>query len=99
MTKITDYLKSLIRANTLDSSKSFSMLACVFLGLFLGAVLGFCLIWDTVTNGYIKTDADTIWWTLTGIAVIVTGGSVAKIASERKIVVNAKKEVNNGKRE
>lgn len=96
MTKMTEYLKSLIRANTLDSSKSFSMISCVFLGLFLGLVLGFCIIWDTVTNGYIKTDADTIWWMLTGIAVIVTGGSVAKIAGERKNHVD-KKEVKNEK--
>lgn len=96
MTKMTEYLKSLIRANTLDSSKSFSMVSCVFLGLFLGLVLGFCIIWDTVTNGYIKTDADTIWWMLTGIAVIVTGGSVAKIAWERKNHID-KKEVKNEK--
>lgn len=98
MTKMTEYLRSLIRANTLDSSKSFSMIACVILGLFLGVILGFCLVWDTVVNGYIKTDADTILCMLIGIGAIVTGGSVAKIAGERKNIIN-KKEVEDGKRE
>ncbi len=80
-----EYLKSLIRANSLDSSKSFVMLVCAGLGSFLGFIMGFCLVWDVVTNGYIKTEGDTIWWMLVGISVIVTGGSLAKIAGERKI--------------
>lgn len=92
MTKIMEYLKSLIRANTLDSSKSFAMIACVLVGSFLGLVLGFCLIWDVCTNGYIKTDADTILCTLIGIGGMIAGSSVAKIVSERKNIIN-KKEV------
>lgn len=96
MTKLTEYLKSLIRANTLDSSKSFSMISCVFLGIFLGVILGFCLIWDVCTNGFIKTNADTILCMLIGIGAIITGGSVAKIAGERKSI-NNKKEINDGK--
>lgn len=98
MTKITEYLKSLIRANTLDSSKSFTMIACVALGTFLGLVLGFCMVWDVCTNGFIKTNADTILCTLIGIGAIVTGGSVAKIAGERKNIIN-KKGVEDGRRE
>lgn len=92
MTKIMEYLKSLIRANTLDSSKSFAMIACVLVGSFLGLVLGFCLIWDVCTNGYIKTDSDTILCTLIGIGGMIAGSSVAKIVSERKNIIN-KKEV------
>lgn len=98
MTKMTEYLRSLIRANTLDSSKSFSMIACVILGLFLGLILGFCLIWDVCTNGFIKTDSDTILCTLIGIGGMIAGSSVAKIAGERKNIIN-KKEVEDGKRE
>lgn len=96
--KITDYIKSLIRANTLDSSKSFSMISCVLSGLFLVIILGFCLVWDVCTNGYIKTDSDTILCTLIGVGGMIAGGSVAKIAGERKNIIN-KKEVEDGKRE
>lgn len=94
-----NYLKSLIKANTLDSSKSFAMVSCVFLGIFLGLVLGFCMIWDVCTNGYIKTDSNTIWWTLAGIGVMITGGSAAKIISENKNIFNKKEEIKDGRRE
>lgn len=70
------------------------MISCIFLGLFLGLVLGFCIIWDTITNGYIKTEGDTIWWMLVGISAIITGGSLAKIASERKVNHNIKRDEN-----
>lgn len=89
-----EYIKSLIRANSLNSSKSFVMLVCAALGLILGLVLAFCLIWDVITNGYIKTEGDTIWWMLIGISAIITGGSIAKIASERKINHTIKKDEN-----
>lgn len=95
MIKMMEYLKSLIRANTLDSSKSFSMVSCVLSGLFLVLILGFCMIWDTCTNGYIKTDADTILCTLIGIGGMIAGSSVAKIAGERKKVI--KKDIENEK--
>lgn len=83
--KLTEYLKSLIKADTGDSSKSFSVVVSVLLGAFLGLVLSFCLVWDVCTNGYVKTGSETIWWTLAGIAVLITGGSVAKVMSEMKL--------------
>ena len=82
--RLTEYLKSLIKADTGDSSKSFSVVVSVLLGAFLGMVLAFCLVWDVCTNGYVKTGSETIWWTLAGIAVLITGGSVAKVMSEMK---------------
>lgn len=93
MIKMMEYLKSLIRANTLDSSKSFAMVSSVSLGIYLGFILGFCLIWDVCTNGYIKTDADTILCTLIGIGSMITLSSAAKIAKE----IRVKKEVKNEK--
>lgn len=95
MIKMMQYLKSLIRANTLDSSKSFAMISCVFLGIFLGLVLAFCLIWDVCTNGYIKTDSETIICMLIGIGSVIIGGSSPKIISERKKVF--KKDIENEK--
>lgn len=96
MTKITEYLKSLIRANTLDSSKSFSMIAGVFSGAFLVFIVGFCLVWDVCTNGYIKTDSDTILCTLIGVGGMMAGSSVAKIVGEKRKNIN-QKDTNNEK--
>lgn len=92
MIKIIGYIKSLIRANTLDSSKSFAMVSSVLLGFFLGIVLGFCLIWDVCTNGYIRTDSETILCTLIGIGSMITLSSVSKIAKEIKTTAKNKTE-------
>lgn len=99
MIKMMEYLKSLIKANTLDSSKSFSMVACVLSGIFLVLILGFCLVWDVCTNGYIKTDSNTILCTLIGIGGMIAGSSAAKIVSEHKNIINKKEEIKDGRRE
>ena len=55
---ITEYLKSLIKANSLDSSKSFALVLSSIVGALIGFCVCFCLIWDVCTNGYLKTDLD-----------------------------------------
>ncbi len=54
--KIAEYLKSLIRANTLDSSKSFALVLSSIVGALIGLCVCFCLIWDVCVNGSLKTD-------------------------------------------
>lgn len=41
--RIAEYLKSLIRANTLDSSKSFALVLSILVGAFIGLCVGFAL--------------------------------------------------------
>ena len=75
---ITEYLKSLIKANSLDSSKSFALVLSSIVGALIGFCVCFCLVWDVCTNGYLKTDLDAL-----GLFMLCIGG-FNKALSERK---------------
>ncbi len=83
MGRITEYLKSLIRANSLDSSKSFAMLLSVGVGVMIGLCVCFCLLWDVCTNGYVKTDLDGMGVFLLCVGGFMAGGGINKALGER----------------
>lgn len=82
--KIAEYLKSLIKANTLDSSKSFALVLSSLIGAFVGLCVCFCLIWDVCANGYIRTDLDALGLFMLCIGGFMAGGGINKAISERK---------------
>lgn len=84
MKRITDYLKSLIRADTGDSSKSFAMLLCVCIGSLIGLCVCFCLVWDVCANGYVKTDTDSMGVFLLCVGGFMAGGGLNKALGDRK---------------
>lgn len=84
MTKIMDYLKSLIRANTLDSSKSFALVLSSIVGALLGLCVCFCLVWDVCTNGSIRTDLDALGLFILCVGGFMAGGGINKALCERK---------------
>lgn len=75
-------LKSLIRADTLDSSKSFALILCVIVGAVTGLCVCFCLLWDVCTNGYLKTDLEGLGIFILCIGGFMAGGGINKAASE-----------------
>lgn len=82
--KIAEYLKSLVKANTLDSSKSFALVLSSLIGAFVGLCVCFCLIWDVCANGYIRTDLDALGLFMLCIGGFMAGGGINKAISERK---------------
>lgn len=82
--KIADYLKSLIKANSLDSSKSFAMLLSVCIGALIGLCVCFCLVWDVCANGYVRTDLDSLGLFVLCVGGFMAGGGINKALSERK---------------
>lgn len=82
--KVIEYIKSLIKANTLDSSKSFALVLSVLIGALIGLCVCFCLIWDVCSNGYLKTDLDSLGIFLLCAGGFMAGGGVNKALSERK---------------
>lgn len=92
--KIAEYLKSLIKANTLDSSKSFALVLSSLIGALVGLCVCFCLIWDVCTNGYVKTDLDALGLFMLCIGCFMAGGGINKAISERK--KNNVKPINKG---
>ena len=81
--KVIEYIKSLIKANTLDSSKSFALVLSVLVGALIGLCVCFCLIWDVCSNGYIKTDLDSLGIFLLCAGGFMAGGGLNKAVSER----------------
>lgn len=81
--KIIEYIKSLIKANTLDSSKSFALVLSVLVGALIGLCVCFCLIWDVCGNGYVKTDLDSLGIFLLCVGGFMAGGGVNKALAER----------------
>ena len=81
--KAFEYIKSLIKANTLDSSKSFALVLSVLVGALIGLCVCFCLIWDVCSNGYLKTDLDSLGIFLLCAGGFMAGGGVNKAISER----------------
>lgn len=82
--KIAEYLKSLIRANTLDSSKSFALVLSSLVGALIGLCVCFCLIWDVCTNGYLKTELDALGLFMLCIGGFMAGGGINKALSEKR---------------
>ena len=81
--KVIEYIKSLIKANTLDSSKSFALVLSVIVGALIGLCVCFCLIWDVCSNGYLKTDLDSLGIFLLCAGGFMAGGGLNKALSER----------------
>lgn len=77
------YFKSLVASNTGNSVKSFTLVVSSVVGALLGVVVGFVLVYDVVTNGYIKTDLTELGMFLMCIGVYVTGSGVPKIFGEK----------------
>lgn len=82
--KAIEYIKSLIKANTLDSSKSFSLVLSVLVGALIGLCVCFCLIWDVCSNGFLKTDLDSLGIFLLCAGGFMAGGGASKVFAERK---------------
>ena len=95
MGRIAEYLKSLIRANSLDSSKSFAMLLSVGVGALIALCVCFCLVWDVCANGYIKTDLDALGVFLLCVGGFMAGGGLNKALGDRNYK-KRQKTVNDG---
>lgn len=95
MKKLFEFFRILIRADTLESSKSFGLLCSILTGSLLCICICFCLVWDVCINGYIKTDLSDLGILIGCIGVYMAGGSLSKTFSE----ISSKKNLKNGKRE
>ena len=82
--KLTEYLKSLIKANSLDSSKSFALVLSSIVGALIGLCVCFCLIWDVCANGHLETDLDSLGLFMLCIGGFMACGGMNKAISERK---------------
>lgn len=92
--RMAEYLKSLVRNDTGDSSKSFAMLVSVGTGAAIGLCVCFCLVWDVCTHGYLKTDLDGLGVFLLCVGGFMAGGGLNKALGGRNknVTLNDKKD-------
>ena len=82
--KAFEYLKSLIKADTLDRSKSFALVLSCIVGAVMELCVCSCLIYDVRCNGYIKTDLDSLGIFMLCIGCFMAGGGINKALAKRK---------------
>lgn len=80
MSFIKNIKESIDDASTISVS-GITLLISSFIGFLLGLVMCFVLIYDVVTNGYLKTDL-----TNAGIFLLCSGGYIAGSGIPRSIV-------------
>lgn len=78
------FIRSLIRANTLDSSKSFALVVSVLVGAAIGVSICFCLVWDVVKNGKVTTDLESLGIFLLCVGGFMAGGGINKAIAENR---------------
>lgn len=82
--RIAEYLKSLIKADSLDSSKSFALVLSSIIGALIGLCVCFCLVYDVCSNGYLKTDLDHLGLFILCVGGFMAGGGINKALSEKR---------------
>ena len=75
------YIKSLLNVNNAASTKSLALFVSAFVSSIIGLCVGFVICYDVVTNGYVKTDLDSL-----GIFLLCSGGYVLGSGLPKAIV-------------
>ena len=78
-----EYLKSLIKSGTGDSSKSFALVLSAIVGALLGLCISFVLIYDVVVDGVINTNLGELGVFLMAVGVFMVGGGFSKTLTEK----------------
>ena len=66
------YLQTLISTDSVNSSKSFTLVLSAIISFLSGIVVCFVLVYDVVTNGYVKSNLEDM-----GIFMLCMGGYMA----------------------
>ena len=78
-----NYLKSLIKSVTGDSSKSFSLVLSALIGALLGLCICFILVFDVAMDGVVNTSLGDLGVFLMAVGVFMVGGGFSKTMTEK----------------
>ena len=81
--KFVRYVKSLIATDTGNSSKSFTLIMSSIVSFITGLVISFSIVYDVVTNGYIKTDLEQVGIFMLCVGGFMVGSGVPKIFGDK----------------
>lgn len=86
------FVCSLIRNDTGNSSKSYSLVLAASVGALIGITIAICLFIDVYKNGSIQTDLDSLGIFLLCVGGYMAGGGLNKMVSEREMAKRGKVE-------
>ena len=86
------FVSSLIRNDTGNSSKSYSLVLAASVGALIGITIAICLFIDVYRNGSIQTDLDSLGIFLLCVGGYMAGGGLNKMVSEREMAKRGKVE-------
>ena len=86
------FASSLIRNDTGNSSKSYSLVLAASVGALIGITIAICLFIDVYRNGSIQTDLDSLGIFLLCVGGYMAGGGLNKMVSEREMAKRGKME-------
>ena len=75
------YMKTLLDVQSPNSSKSFTLVLSAIVSAFIGLTMCFVIIYDVITNGYVKTDLNDA-----GIFLLCAGGYMAGAGVTKAVV-------------
>ena len=78
-----NYLKSLIKSGTGDSSKSFALVLSAIIGALLGLCICFILVFDVAMDGVVDTSLGDLGVFLMAVGVFMVGGGFSKTITEK----------------
>lgn len=84
------FMLSLIRNDTGNSSKSYSLVLAASVGALIGITIAICLFIDVYRNGSIQTDLDGLGIFLLCVGGYMAGGGLNKMVSEREMAKRGK---------
>ena len=81
--KFFKYMKSLIETDTGNSSKSFALVMSTVISFITGLVICFVISYDVISNGYVKTDLESMGIFMLCIGSYIAASGVPKIFGDR----------------
>jgi len=78
-----DYIKSLIKDGSGDSSKSFALVLSAIVGAFIALTIGVVLIIDAAKDGMVSTDMTELGFLLISDGIFMVGGATSKTIIDR----------------
>ena len=75
------YMRTLLDVQSPNSSKSFTLVLSAIISAFIGLTMCFVIIYDVITNGYVKTDLNDA-----GIFLLCAGGYMAGAGVTKAVV-------------
>lgn len=75
------YMRNLLDVESPDSSKSFTLVISALVSAIVGLTMCFVIVYDVLTNGYVKTDLNDA-----GVFLLCAGGYMAGAGVTKAVV-------------